>query len=231
MHTINRKRQVLTGRRFGKLTVISSQPKPKGLCGRNANQYWLCHCDCGNSVVVRGDAILRGQESCGCVNATHRQSRTPIYRVWQGMKARCTNPNSTAYSCYGGRGITICTRWLRSFEAFFADMGGGYRPGLELERMDNDGPYAPENCRWATRHEQMSNTRGNHYLTHNGISLTVTQWASVLGVRVGLLRNRLHMGWPVDRTLTEPAHTYLCNHRFRKTTNVWYQREKRMATV
>jgi hypothetical protein len=159
-------RMDLVGKRFGRLVVIdvADVDLPKRLA-------WNVVCDCGNKRVVNGrDLITRNTSSCGCLRVdTSRASMTTHgaaslrpytaeYRAWMAMKTRCLNRNTKAFKDYGGRGITICPRWLDSFENFLADMGK--RPdGLSLDRMNNDGNYEPGNCRWATRREQRLNCR------------------------------------------------------------------------
>jgi len=134
-------------------------------------------------------------------NRKHGLYRTPSYRSWQKMRARCLNTNHKHYSNYGGRGITICERW-NDFRNFFADMGE--RPeGMTLERIDNSKGYSPENCRWATRKEQQNNMRRNRILQLNGKSMNLTQWAEYLGIKRKTLEKRLNIfGWSVERALT-----------------------------
>ena len=144
----------LTGKRFGLLTVIERTPdSPK-------NPKWLCVCDCGKESVVWGGNLRRGlTKSCGCAQALprHGMARTAIYKAWHGMLQRCDNPSHGAYKHYGGRGISVCHRW-RDFSNFIEDMG--VRPdGLELDRIDNDGNYCKENCRWVTHKVNCQNTR------------------------------------------------------------------------
>ncbi len=155
----------LTGRRFGRLVVLE-------FTGRKTNgrvPIWQCKCDCGQIKDVESASLVRGNtSSCGCFNKdrvaeTHRkhgQYTNPMYAVWTQMKARCMNPRHAGFKYYGGRGISVCQRWIDSFSAFLADMGE--RPdGLEIDRINNDGNYEPGNCRWATRAQQMMNTRRN----------------------------------------------------------------------
>jgi hypothetical protein len=127
-----------------------------------------------------------------------------MYKAWAAMVARCDHPTHTSYSSYGGRGITYDPRW-KDFSAFLADMGE--RPaGMTLDRIDNDGPYCRENCRWATAEQQQNNRRCNRLVEYAGLTYTLAQWASITGFQFGTLRNRLDRGWSVERSLTEPVH-------------------------
>jgi hypothetical protein len=119
------------------------------------------------------------------------------------MIRRCENPNATAYADYGGRGISVCAEW-RDYENFAADMGPDFRPELTLDRIDVDGDYEPGNCRWVTNTVQQRNKRNNRRLTFQGRTLTVAEWADLLGLQPGTIRYRLDKsGWPVERALTE----------------------------
>lgn len=128
----------------------------------------------------------------------------PTYQCYQDMKNRCLNPRSQQYKNYGARGITVCERWLESYENFLLDMGE--KPDcLTLERKDNNGNYEPLNCKWATRKEQRNNQRTCRYLEFNGIRLTVRDWAKTLGIPEQTIHSRLHRnGWGIERTLTTP---------------------------
>lgn len=143
---------------------------------------------------VRGEAFVTHGHTRG-----YKRSRT--HRAWTNMKTRGTNPASGKASSYIDRGITICDRWL-TFENFLDDMGE-CPPGLTLERRDNDKPYSPENCYWATKKVQANNRRTSRLLTYNGITQTVAQWADTLGIKASKLYGRLYRGWPIYRVLSE----------------------------
>lgn len=192
----------LVGQRFGLLEVISEHGKP------NPYRQFLCHCECGNKCVKAGSQLKRGKvNSCGCMRykgapPKHGMSHSPEYASWSGARDRCANLNDPDY---GGRGIRVCERWSK-FENFFADMGPRPSPEHSLDRYpDTDGNYEPTNCRWATREEQQRNKRDNRLLTYRGITATVTEWAERTGINRMRLFNRLHNGWSVERTLTEPV--------------------------
>lgn len=176
----------LTGQRFGRLTVLSRDVEKKG----NA-VCWLCLCDCGKMVVIRGGCLKsKNTQSCGCLNKEkimttntthgHRSmggcSRT--YRSYYNMINRCTNSNDKRYLDYGGRGITICQRWLDSFENFLEDMGEC--PGrLTIDRIDNDKGYEPGNCRWTTMKEQNRNRRDNKLTLCKANRIREFKWAGI----------------------------------------------------
>lgn len=135
----------------------------------------------------------------------HGDSRkTPEYFAWQNMRARCNNPNHPSYLPYGGRGITICERWA-DYANFLADMGRRPGPGYSLERIDNNGPYSPENCRWATDPEQRRNTRKTRFLTFDGRTQCLTDWAAEIGISLDGLRARLQSGMSAEEALTRPV--------------------------
>ena len=130
-------------------------------------------------------------------NKKHR-----LYTTWKMLRQRCLNPKSISYRFYGARGIKICKNW-NSFSSFVKDMEPGFREGLTLDRIDNNKDYSPENCRWATKKQQANNRRNQRLLTHNGKSLTITDWAEELGVKRSTLSMRFYVyKWPTDKILT-----------------------------
>lgn len=134
-----------------------------------------------------------------------RNQKTQLYNSWRGMKERCNNINNSHYENYGGRGICVCEEWYNSFEAF-RDWAllNGYRPGLTIDRIDIDGNYEPSNCKWSTLKEQANNKTTSHFLYFNGEALTINQWAEKLGVDRCIIKDRLRLGWSVERALTAP---------------------------
>lgn len=202
--TVTRRlRYDLCGQRFGRWTVIGVHS-----VGRSAETLWTCKCDCGTEKAVFSNSLRRGvSQSCGCLarelRTTHGQTDTPAFRRWHSMISRCTYKSHNAYPGYGGRGITVCERWQK-FENFYADMGDAPTPQHSLDRIDNDGPYSPENCRWATREEQSNNTRANHYITLDEERLTVMQAARRSGIKFHTLERRLRLGWDVRRAVSTP---------------------------
>lgn len=150
----------MTGQTFGLLTVLGRAPDKVSA----AQAYWQCRCECGQEIAVNGSSLRRGStRSCGCGRVKHGlANKAPEYHVWEGIKQRCLNPNRRGYEYWGGRGISVCERWLE-FENFYADMGPRPGPGYSIDRSDNDGNYEPGNCRWATASEQQRNTRRSRH--------------------------------------------------------------------
>lgn len=136
--------------------------------------------------------------------AGHGFRYTPEYDCWRGIKKRCLVKTSRNYARYGGRGIAVCDRWLNSFENFLADMGLKPSVGHSIGRIDNNGNYCPENCRWENNFEQQNNTSGNRPLTLNGVSFNQSEWCRKIGIKPTCLSQRLRSGWTVERALTTP---------------------------
>jgi hypothetical protein len=186
------------GAQFGRLTVIRRAENTPAHATR-----WECLCGCGNSVIVRRAALVSGMtRSCGCLQSDvaadtlrqvltkHGYSGTRIYGIWRTMVQRCTNPNSQDWYRYGGRGIAVCDSW-RNFVNFLADMGECPN-GFSIDRYpDNNGNYEPGNCRWASLEEQASNTSRNHWITFQGETLTLAQWARRFNISASTLIARI----------------------------------------
>lgn len=193
----------MTGKTFGLLTVI----RRNGTYAKTTQAAWLCRCQCGKETTVDGNLLRSGNtRSCGCLKGgpvRHGMGDSRIMNVWLSMRARCFNPKDHAYGRYGGRGITVCQRWM-TFENFLMDMGTPVT-GMTLDRVDNDGPYSPENCRWATRKEQANNTRRNVRIETSKGVLSLTQAAMVAGVTVEAIQFRRKLGLTGDQ-LIAPKH-------------------------
>lgn len=200
----------LTGQRFGRLVIVSF-----GGINRSGKATWECLCDCGHTLVAISGNLRSGNTgSCGCAhreglihrNTTHGQNRSPEYTAWQRLLGRCFCETNSDYDRYGGRGITVCTRWRYSFEAFYADMGpkpSGHR--ISIERLDNDGHYEPGNCVWATQAQQTRNTCRTHRITFRERTMCLADWAAECRLSEKTIRWRLKNGWPVELALTKPS--------------------------
>jgi len=198
-----------TPARFGRLQALGVAPS-----GKRSRSRWLCLCDCGKFVTPYANNLLRGKsKSCGCTRLEgttlrHGHSRnghwSREYRAWVSMKTRVHNPRRKEFKNYGARGITICRKWLQSFEAFFRDMGK-CPEGMSLERIDNDGSYVPGNCRWATQQEQMQNTRNTRLIRYHGVLLSMAELARRSAIKYSCLRWRLDAGWEIERAVTMPS--------------------------
>lgn len=197
----------LTGMRFGELTVTA-------LCEmRKGSSFWECICDCGNIYIAKGASLTTkhttscmqcSQKRAGKSRAKHGMLYSPAYHSWHGMLQRCGNPNASFYAYYGGRGITVCEEW-KTFVGFYRDMGD--RPqGTTLDRIDSNGNYCKGNCKWSTKKEQGNNRGNNHYLTFEGKTQTLKQWADEKGIEFETLRGRIDVnGWTIEKALTTPV--------------------------
>ena len=206
----------LVGMKFGRLTVMDREsPKSKKTKG-----LWVCKCECGNVIKVNTSDLKSGNTtSCGCkrketlrqLRTKHGESNTRLYNVWSDMKKRCYNTKNVDYKNYGGRGITVCDEWM-DFQNFYEwAIANGYdetapRGQCTIDRIDVDGCYEPENCRWVDRYIQMNNKRNNRILTYNGESHTLAEWCEIVNVPYSCLKSRLNkLHWSVEKTLTTPT--------------------------
>ena len=194
-----------TGKRYGRLTVIEQAPAPEHYKEKRQG-FWLCRCDCGNTVVASGAALRRGcTTSCGCLTreiwtqqrTKHGMHKLSEYNIWHRIKRRCYDPRDDGYYAYGARGITMCDEWRESFEAFYAHIGPRPTPAHTVDRIDNARGYEPGNVRWATRKEQGNNRRTNIRLTYQGKTQTLKEWSREIGIPYHIVRSRYHSGKPV----------------------------------
>ncbi len=205
--------QNIVGKRFGRLVVTGTAGR------RHANVVCLCLCDCGNKKEVLKGNLLANTRSCGCYNAekstkhgkASKNNKSQAYKAWGQMKGRCTNPKKPNYKNYGERGISYCDRW-EDFKNFLDDMGEP-APGLSLDRINNDGNYEKDNCRWATSKQQCNNMRTNRHLCINGVSKTLSQWGADVGISIVTVRGRLARGWTETDAVLVPIDTASRNKR------------------
>ena len=205
----------LSEQRFGRLVAIRRAGVTK-----NRKVLWECRCDCGTVCIVQTAQLRNGKtKSCGCLwkesvlkactkhGGAARDGRgSKMYIVWASMIARCTNPKDPRYKDYGGRGITVCERWRESFAAFLEDVGHRPSDKHELDRFpDNNGNYQLDNIRWATRKQQMRNTRANKLITYMGNTLSMAEWCERLGLNYAKVSYRFRRGWTVEAAFQAPT--------------------------
>lgn len=201
----------MVGKRFGRLEVIRLYEKTQ-----NGNR-WLCKCDCGNQAIVYDRNLRAGTRSCGCLHkelareshTTHGKANTRLFRIWVGMRHRCRNEKLREYKYYGGKGVSVCNEWNNSFEKFeeWAILHG-YNELLTLDRIDVNGNYEPNNCRWVTNEEQQANKSNTMFLTYNGKTLRAKEWEAITGIPYQTIMQRLRYGWSVERIFTTPIRHY-----------------------
>lgn len=200
------------GERYGRLTIEDYA----GLNKRHERLY-RCMCDCGNESIVVGSDLKRGNtKSCGCYrkdrarecNTIHGLRNHPLYEVWCKMKARCENPKNPKYRIYGKRGIKVCDAW-HDFKTFFDwAVENGYERGLTIDRIDVNGDYEPDNCRWATIREQNNNKRNTIFILAYGQLRTISEWSDITGIKYTTIYNRVHRGCYIGEQAIAPVGTY-----------------------
>lgn len=222
----------LTGQRFGRLTVV----KKDGVA-KSGHALWLCKCDCGNTKVISSNQLRVGTLSCGCLQREraanfcrengYRQSKKResigigfdrLHRSYADMKKRCENPNSKNYPNYGGRGIKVCKEWKNSFDNFKKwSLENGYANQLTLDRVDVNGNYEPNNCRWVSTKEQNNNRRNNVIVTYNGETMTLHELSErYTDIQYKTIWARLNAGWDLHNAITTPVRRSI-NGRYIKT--------------
>lgn len=204
----NKRFKDLTGLRYGRLTVLKLYGKDK-----HSHNLWLCKCDCGNTTIVCS-CDLKKTNSCGCLareltifrNTTHGQSKSRLYRTWHHMIDRCNNPHDAAWINYGGRGIKICDEWLHDFNAFFEwATSHGYKSNLTLDRINVNGDYSPDNCRWVDVFIQANNRRDNIWIEHLNVTRTLKQWCDLYHINYHKAYYRYKKGIPFEAIMHELA--------------------------
>lgn len=197
----------LTGKKFGKLTVIKLDHIKRYVgCTK---YFWLCKCECGNFCITSQNQLSRGKtKSCGCLqkeyfSIKHNLRFSKLYITWENIKKRCYNKKSSRYKWYGEKGIIVCNEWKDDFKAFYDwAMANGYKEGLTIDRIDVNGNYEPSNCRWVDWKTQQQNKNSNIYLTYNNQTKCITEWARIFNINRATLQWRIKKGWEVQEALT-----------------------------
>lgn len=218
----------LAGKKFGHLTVLEKA----GSDPKRAEWRWLCKCECGNLTIVPSYRLRHGGvTSCGCHQydrdfCSKKAKNYPrLYRIYRGMKTRCTNPKYQYWDRYGGRGISICDEW-QNFDNFCDwALSSGYEeskryPALSIDRIDVDKGYSPDNCRWATATQQANNTSRNHLISAFGKTMTIAEWARETGIKDRTIYHRVaEYGWTPEEAVSIPT-LERGEHYYRKTHRV-----------
>lgn len=198
----------ITGNKYGKLTAIERVGKDK-----YNNAVWLCKCDCGNTKIIDGKSLRDlHTKSCGCLKSESSRSRTlkhngtgtRLHSTWMSMKKRCYGAYYAEYYRYGGRGIKVCDEWRNSFETFRDwALSHGYADNLTIDRINLDGDYEPDNCRWITKQEQAYNRSDSVFVEYDGKRQTIAEWAVEKNIDYHKLYYRIKKGWSMERALCE----------------------------
>ena len=193
----------LTGQTFGRLTVIKRVENAK-----NNKAQWLCQCSCGKQKIIKSSNLIRGAtRSCGCIKEEKRLGElhnSRLHRIWNNMKQRCSNPKNTNYVHYGKRGITVCKEWI-DFKPFYNwALSNGYKDTLSIDRIDVNGNYEPNNCRWVNNKTQSLNRTNNRIININGEAKTLTEWCDIYNIDKKLVYDRLERNWDEVKAIITP---------------------------
>lgn len=194
----------LTGKKFGKLTVIKKEKS------KNNHTMWLCKCDCGKEKIVGGNELKSGNtKSCGCYNLQklherkkHGMCKTRIYKIWCCMKYRCYGKKYKQPEYYKNKNIIVCDQW-KKFDNFYEWAKDKYFEGSSIDRIDVNGNYEPSNCRFVDKYTQANNKTNNIIIEYNGEKKTMAEWAKEKNINYFCLRSRYLKGWDIDRMLNE----------------------------
>lgn len=217
------------GSKFGRFTILKEGIAVK--YGKTTMRKVVCKCDCGTEKEIDFNSVKSGKStSCGCFNREHSKKlhtkhgmamlktgvRHPDYNIWIKIKSRCLNPNDNSYSNYGERGIIVCDRWKESFEYFIADMGWRPNKNYSIERIDYNGNYCPENCKWIHKSEQSKNSRRVKLIEYNGFHYCLTDLCKLLNLPYSTMRHRVYdLNIPFSEAIKYPQH-----HKFLKKTAI-----------
>lgn len=199
----------ITGQRFGRLIAISFVEIRHG-----NKHFWKFLCDCGKTTITQKTGVMGGHTiSCGCYRkevtsrnaTTHGLSKHPLYNIWIMMRSRCLDPTDEAYHYYGGRGITVCDEWKNSFETFLKDMGER-PPNTSLDRIDNNGNYCPDNCRWATQKQQLRNYSRNIKVEYFGKQYCLKDLCVELGLSYSMIDQRYRKSHSIESLIPGAKH-------------------------
>lgn len=207
----------LTGKQVGRLTVLGRGEDKTTKSGKRIIQ-WACQCTCGNVTLVTTGHLHGGHtQSCGCLkveagkktgeaNFTHGQVDSRLHHIWMCMKSRCNYSKNKRFQHYGERGVKVCDAWSEKFENFRDwALSNGYRDDLTLDRIDVNGNYCPENCRWADIYTQANNKRNNRRISSGGETHTVAEWSRLTGISSGTIFARLRKGWTDYEAVNTPV--------------------------
>ncbi len=212
----------LRNQRFGRLVAINPTDD-------RFNKYviWRCRCDCGNMIYVASKNLTSGAtQSCGCLAKERSEERKKkngvksmrLYGVWSAMKGRCNNSNDYHYRDYGGRGITVCREWNDSFNAFKDwAIKNGYdenapKGSCTLDRIDNNGSYTPQNCRWVSMKVQGRNRRTTRFITVNGATHSIAEWSELTGINLHTICKRINLGWKPEKIFSMEVQNGNCRN-------------------